>query len=1501
MLQWSVNIHFVYIGNCMNSNHHFILRPLVISVFVAMSATGCAIDDDMNATRHANLIINHADPLAISAKEAHKRAELAKNVYGDAIKHAKEAIKTAQIADANLANQANDLQNTINNKYHAWLEIEKEAQSLAKQKHQAGLDNDNAKKAELAKLEAQKQAHAKQLFAELEAAKVQANELLEQARIAKENHLNAEQAKAQEEAKKKAEEEAAKRAQEQEEAKKKAEEEAAKRAQEAAKQLAQTNTQIDTAITINKKATNTLNYASNQAKQAKTQADSPDTAQSALNTAQHAISQAQSAISQAQSAITQAQSALQVANTIGNQDAINRAKHALNDANTTLEQAQQAKQQAEQVITQAQGVIDNHNTQQQNHNTNKINTIIATAKDIHQRTNDIAGKLDGAKQTADTATEQAAALISTENALTSAEVAQTQAVQAKTQAEQALNDAKKALNDAQAISANNEAISIAQTAVASAEEALKRTETILAQTKTAVEQVAVTEARAYITPTADAVVKNNKPTYERQANIVQPTAKEGTITGYSNMDEQKIGNKNQTVSNKTEIFYGLSQQQYAKKLHELKSSIDTTGLNVGVIDSGIYPKNPDLDGAKLSGTILVDCSDSSHCTNHLPYAQYKPVNSHGSKMAAIIAGNNGMTNATIHAYTDGDKSNEGDEFTAMLQLNKTHGVQIFNNSWGYTPDANESDNQWLNTAIKHTPDGDTKNSTHPQVRAIHELIVNKDALLIHAAGNETKETTYGERLAPELNPIFKKGFLAVSSPREDFAHANYCGQAATWCLAAPSTSYSHNNEGKLEFYKGTSPATARVTGTALLVKGAYPWMKNENLVQTLLSTAQDFDDIKEGSATYLSLVPVKESEINDKQPIYETTDDKGNKIILQKAETPWQERNAIDNIGGKNITWQTGWGLLDTVAATQGYGGFYWNNVVLDVSGKDTVSVFSNNIKGKYGFTKAGNGKLVLTGDNRYQGETIIQNGILEINGNNGNSVINITGGELTGYGTTGSIKQTGGAVNNEGNLSIHGSYTMNNDSTFKAKFGNLLNVTGKAQVDGTLDLYDEVKQSEPLIKETGSKTTVLRAGELSGKFDKVKSSNALFSIITTEYSGRVGTDGRTTPNATTKTDVVVSAKRNKLTTMGSGSNASIGRSAVEKNVDKVLSELDTKDDVGTLTAHEMAFATGFANKISMATNKSTLDTFGTPAIINDKYNETLFALDPAFYANNAIHAIEQSSTQATNFAKNMANAPNGVWLKSIYQTYELDLPSSQSERKTRNQSIGVAKTDERVGLGLQLDLGHLELDEQNGSTNHNIKTDLTALTVGMSGTLGNNTKGTLWAKAGVLGSDAKNNTNAKQKYDGQLYAGGVHLGTSYVLSPSTSIKPYIGVSYHQYQHDNANFNDGVVMVKDIDATHWQGTIGVDTHHQISPQWQIQAGLQYDNAFKQDATVTSAYLGTNTDVVFDAWETGKDKIQASLGTSYQIDPKNRLSLDYDYFKSEKSDGDRVQLTLNSRF
>lgn len=167
--------------------------------------------------------------------------------------------------------------------------------------------------------------------------------------------------------------------------------------------------------------------------------------------------------------------------------------------------------------------------------------------------------------------------------------------------------------------------------------------------------------------------------------------------------------------------------------------------------------------------------------------------------------------------------------------------------------------------------------------------------------------------------------------------------------------------------------------------------------------------------------------------------------------------------------------------------------------------------------------------------------------------------------------------------------------------------------------------------------------------------------------------------------------------------------------------------------------------------------------------------------------------------------------------------------------------------------------------------------------------------------SQAQNNTRDKHKYDGNLYAGGVHVGTTYSPSGNVKIKPYAGISYHQYQHNSGAFDDGVSLIKDIDATRWQGTVGVDTEYQINPQWQIKAGIQYDNAFEQDAKVTSSYTGTDTNLDFDAWDTGKDKIQATIGTSYQIDSRNRISLDYEHFESEKSDGDRVQLTISSRF
>lgn len=433
-------------------------------------------------------------------------------------------------------------------------------------------------------------------------------------------------------------------------------------------------------------------------------------------------------------------------------------------------------------------------------------------------------------------------------------------------------------------------------------------------------------------------------------------------------------------------------------------------------------------------------------------------------MAAVIAGNNGMTNAKIYGSDNIDRaSNGGNQFLMMRKLNQDHGVKIFNNSWG----SNNTD-QWYYDAQRLNYDPTTgqinpnpyrTSITNAEVTlpVIHDLIMNRDALIVKATGNEGMNDAHDENLAPLMNSNFKKGFITVSSPREDFNHANDCGRTAEWYVSATSSTENYANNGRLSSYKGTSPATARVAGTAVLVQSAYPWMKNENISQTILGTTKDFAEIAANSPNgYQGLRKVSRLLSGYYGEYY---DDGYNYYI--PGNVGWENRRVIKNHNGKNITWQDGWGLLDPEVAAKGYGGFYWDNVELDTKGTP-LSVFYNDLKGDKGFTKKGEGKLVFTGNNSYKGDPIIEGGSLEINGNNVNSTMVVQGGELTGYGNVANVRQTGGWVNNEGNLNIKGDYEINTqrgaDAGFKAQFGNMVTVDGKAKLGGTLNLTGETK-----------------------------------------------------------------------------------------------------------------------------------------------------------------------------------------------------------------------------------------------------------------------------------------------------------------------------------------------------------------------------------------------------------------------------------------------------------
>ena len=141
-----------------------------------------------------------------------------------------------------------------------------------------------------------------------------------------------------------------------------------------------------------------------------------------------------------------------------------------------------------------------------------------------------------------------------------------------------------------------------------------------------------------------------------------------------------------------------------------------------------------------------------------------------------------------------------------------------------------------------------------------------------------------------------------------------------------------------EMIGGTSIAAPMVSGIAALVKEKYPWMTNENLKMTLLTTATD--------------------------------------------------------IGEKGVDVIYGWGLVNADRALNGPKYLDKHLIVYEdgyarfkTSG---LSIFSNNIEGDGGLYKSGPGTLELAGDNLYKGGTYVDDGELYLkNGINYSAITN--------------------------------------------------------------------------------------------------------------------------------------------------------------------------------------------------------------------------------------------------------------------------------------------------------------------------------------------------------------------------------------------------------------------------------------------------------------------------------------------------------------------------------
>jgi autotransporter-associated beta strand protein len=472
------------------------------------------------------------------------------------------------------------------------------------------------------------------------------------------------------------------------------------------------------------------------------------------------------------------------------------------------------------------------------------------------------------------------------------------------------------------------------------------------------------------------------------------------------------------------------------------------GVTIGFVDSGIMRSNPTVAGRVTAEYIDVDPSTND--------TSIDDVVGHGTWVSEIAAGTPfdkfpggiapGADLVSARIIDDNAPDDNGStppstvtaaDATFFQQVNQqliSSGVNVMNNSWGgITWDTSDA-------------------SVNQAFDAAYSTFVNQQGgLVVFAAGNDSNPDPSTIAALPSVAPDLEKGWLAVvaldsNDPTQLDSYSNRCGIAMDYCLAAPGdvivldkdTTASTTNPTYL-IVEGTSLAAPQVSGAAALVWQAFPYFNNDLVRQTLLGTA--------------------------------------------------------DPLGGSQPNPTFGYGALDVGKAVQGPAQFNWGDV--NVSFDNMTSTWSNDISGAGGLIKSGTGTLILAGNDSYSGGTQVLGGSLQAAHGLPTDVTVGGAGTLDSVpGVAGSISNSGTVAVKGGNTTVGGDYTQAATGTLSVSLGSLLDVTGNAQLAGTLNILGADSGYV-----SNNHTDVLEASDVQGTFAQLTTSPGVFLSTTIQYT----------------------------------------------------------------------------------------------------------------------------------------------------------------------------------------------------------------------------------------------------------------------------------------------------------------------------------------------------------------------------------------------------------------
>ena len=239
-----------------------------------------------------------------------------------------------------------------------------------------------------------------------------------------------------------------------------------------------------------------------------------------------------------------------------------------------------------------------------------------------------------------------------------------------------------------------------------------------------------------------------------------------------------------------------------------------------------YNYNLEYDGRKLIGDNPDDINDKKY-GNNIVYGPSKDGALHGTHVAGIIAqsrnnniGGDGVADnveiMSVRAVPNGDEYDK--DIALAIRYAVDNGAKVINASFGknYSPHK-----QWVYDAIKYAE--------------------SKDVLIIHAAGNDSKDIDVEPNFPNDSDDkkiefadnVITVGALNFENGKKVVANFSNYGKLNVDVYAPGVKIYATTPNGEYQYLQGTSMASPNVAGVAAMLRSYYPNLTAKQVKQII--------------------------------------------------------------------------------------------------------------------------------------------------------------------------------------------------------------------------------------------------------------------------------------------------------------------------------------------------------------------------------------------------------------------------------------------------------------------------------------------------------------------------------------------------------------------------------------------------------------------------------------------------------------------------------------------